>query len=128
MTPKPAVASAATDDGQVAYLGCLEAQEALYWEARRRGWPLDDKAVGDILRLVAPLLRRSYSTAATRSDLRLPTDWTVAVTVGKWGGFYARGHRKFWRVCLGWVAITFTRDEFLSMVRAYLDREEGRRG
>lgn len=45
--------------GDVAYLECLEAQEALYWAARRRGWNLDDKAVGDILRLVAPILRKA---------------------------------------------------------------------
>jgi hypothetical protein len=44
------------NDSDVAYLDCMEAQEALYWEARRRGWPLNDKEVGDILRLVAPIL------------------------------------------------------------------------
>lgn len=49
--------TAERERGQIAYVECLEAQEALYWEARRRGWGLDDKAVGDILRLVAPILR-----------------------------------------------------------------------
>lgn len=44
------------NNSDVAYLDCIEAQEALYWEARRRGWPLNDKEVGDILRLVAPIL------------------------------------------------------------------------
>lgn len=44
--------------GECAYLPNLAAQEALYWEARRRGWGLDDQAVGDILRLVAPILAK----------------------------------------------------------------------
>src|SRR4051794_40612098 len=44
------------NDSDVAYLDCMQAQEELYWEARRRGWPLNDKEVGDILRLVAPIL------------------------------------------------------------------------
>lgn len=44
-----------TDD--VAYIECLQAQEALYWWARQRGLRLDDKTIGDMLRIVAPILR-----------------------------------------------------------------------
>lgn len=51
----------------------------------------------------------------------LRTDRTFAVTVGKYGGFYVQGSRQFWRVCLGWVALTFLQDDFLAAVRAYAD-------
>lgn len=45
------------DDSDVAYIECLPAQEAAYWESRRRGWGLSDKQIGDLLRVVAPHLR-----------------------------------------------------------------------
>jgi hypothetical protein len=48
----------ARDRGEVAYIECLEAQEALYWEGRRRGWGLDDKMIGDLLRIAAPILAK----------------------------------------------------------------------
>lgn len=31
---------------------------------------------------------------------------SLAVSFGKWGGFYI-SKRSTWRVCLGWVAITY---------------------
>ena len=63
--------------------------------------------------------------AASAFDvLRLPTDRTLAVTWGRWGGFYKRGGKSFWRVCIGWFAVTFIRDEFTAVLRAYLDRLE----
>ena len=63
--------------------------------------------------------------ASKFEELRLPTDRTLAFTWGKWGGFYKVGG-KGWggRVCIGWLAITYVRDEFASLLRAYLDRLE----
>lgn len=55
-------------------------------------------------------------------ELRLPTDRTLAVTWGRWGGFYRLGRRGLWRVCIGWIAVTYIRDEFAAVLRAYADR------
>lgn len=48
------------DGGEVAYIECLPAQEAAYWEARRRGMGLTDKQIGDLLRAAAPHLREAW--------------------------------------------------------------------
>lgn len=48
---------------------------------------------------------------------------TVALTFGRWGGVYATGNRKCWRVCLGPLALTVYRGEFTEAVRAWLDAE-----
>ena len=40
-----------------AYIECLAAQEAAYWEARRQGMNLTDRQVGDLLRAAAPHIR-----------------------------------------------------------------------
>lgn len=40
----------------VAYLECIAAQEAVYWEAFRQRMGLTDKNVGDLLRIAAPHL------------------------------------------------------------------------
>lgn len=45
---------------------------------------------------------------------------TLALSWGPWGGFYAR--RGFcWRVCLGWVAITFLPVEIDDLMEDYAD-------
>lgn len=38
------------------------------------------------------------------------SDRSFTVTVGKWGGFYAARRKAVpgWRVCLGWVAFTYS--------------------
>ena len=43
-------------DRPVAYIECLAAQEAAYWEARRQGMNLTDRQIGDLLRAAAPHL------------------------------------------------------------------------
>ena len=50
-----------------------------------------------------------------------PHDRTLAITVGRWGGFYCRGNRSFWRVCCGFLAVTYLRTEFTHVVKAWLD-------
>lgn len=49
----------------VAYLPCLLAHEAAYWEARRQGMHLTDRQVGDLLRVVAPFLAAGRTKEAT---------------------------------------------------------------
>lgn len=43
---------------------------------------------------------------------------TVAVSWGRFGGFYITR----WRVCLGWVAITYVRVELDDLARAYVEQ------
>ena len=31
---------------------------------------------------------------------------TITLAIGKYGGFYAQFNSQFWRICLGWIAIT----------------------
>jgi hypothetical protein len=50
-----------------------------------------------------------------------PHDRTIAVTVGQWGGFYRLGGKQMWRVCLGFVAITYVHAEFTHLLKAWLD-------
>jgi len=56
----------------------------------------------------------------------VPQDRTFAVTFGRWGGFYRKGKPGFWRVCLGFVAVTYFRAEFTQVVAAWIDRTDGR--
>ena len=53
-----------------------------------------------------------------------PHDRTIAVTVGRWGGFYHAGGDGCWRVCLGFVAVTYLRAEFANVIDGWL-RSEG---
>lgn len=51
--------------------------------------------------------------------------FTVAVSVGPWGGFYV--HRKFFqRVCIGWLAITVVPVELDDLMDAYAAAVEKR--
>ena len=52
-------------DREVAYIECLAAQEAAYWESRRQGMNLNDKQIGDLLRAAAP-----YLLEKARNDAR----------------------------------------------------------
>lgn len=50
---------------------------------------------------------------------------TLAVTWGPWGGFYANGKRGLiWRVCLGFVAITYIPAEMTQILGGWLDSED----
>lgn len=51
----------------------------------------------------------------------LPRDRTLAVTIGRWGGVYARGYCDCWRVCLGFVAVTYLHAEFTHVLKTWLD-------
>lgn len=55
-------------DGDVAYIECLPAQEAAYWEARRQGMRLNDKQIGDLLRVAAPHLRAEWERESGARD------------------------------------------------------------
>lgn len=68
--------------------------------------------------------QRNESSAASTLPPSPPQDRTLAVTVGKWGGFYKIGGGGCWRVCLGFVAVTYLRAEFANVMRAWFDREE----
>jgi hypothetical protein len=46
--------------------------------------------------------------------------FTLAVSVGPWGGFYARGGF-FQRLCLGWFALTFVPVELDDLMKAYAE-------
>ena len=52
----------------------------------------------------------------------VPHDRTLALTIGQWGGFYKRGTKGFWRICFGFVAVTYFRAEFSQVVAAWLDK------
>lgn len=52
---------------------------------------------------------------------QVPKDRTIAITVGRWGGFYKLGGAGCWRVCIGFVAITYLRAEFTQVMAAWLD-------
>ena len=62
--------------------------------------------------------------AATRYDSLppVPKDRTLALTVGQWGGVYKMGGAGCWRLCLGFVAITYFRAEFTQVMAAWLDK------
>lgn len=64
--------------GEVAYVECLQAQEALYWWARQRGLRLDDKTIGDMLRIAAPYLRACESA---RGNLPVGSTYDVVATM-----------------------------------------------
>lgn len=53
-----------------------------------------------------------------------PQDRTFAVTIGRWGGLYFYGGRECWRLCVGFVALTYLRAEFANVIEAWLDRED----
>jgi hypothetical protein len=55
--------------GEVAYIDCLQAQEAAYWEARRQGMGLTDKNIGDLLRVAAPHIIEQERERATHELL-----------------------------------------------------------
>ena len=57
-----------------------------------------------------------------------PQDRTLAVTWGKWGGFYCMGGGRCWRVCIGPVALTYLRAEFTNVIEAWLDRLDAEGG
>ena len=48
---------------------------------------------------------------------------TLAVTWGSYGGFYTKGRLgdTAWRICLGWLAITYLEAEFTEAMWAWLD-------
>lgn len=54
-------AAGTPDTGEVAYIdptgSVAAAQEAVYWEARRQNMNLNDKQVGDLLRVAAPHMK-----------------------------------------------------------------------
>jgi hypothetical protein len=43
---------------------------------------------------------------------------TLALSWGRWGGFYASGGYG-WRVCAGWIAVTYLPIEIDDMAEAY---------
>lgn len=48
---------------------------------------------------------------------------TIAVTWGPWGGVWTYGKRGLcWRVCLGFVALTYVPAEMTQILEAWLDR------
>ena len=52
------------------------------------------------------------------------TDRTLAVTVCSWGGVWFMGKRGLvWRLCLGFVAITYFPAEFTQVLDAWLESE-----
>jgi hypothetical protein len=53
---------------EVAYIECLQAQEAAYWEARRLGLGLHDKHIGDLLRAAAPHIIQQERERALAED------------------------------------------------------------
>lgn len=55
----------------VAYIECLAAQEAVYWEARRQGMNLTDRQVGDLLRAAAPYLVKHDLEETLRQAVRI---------------------------------------------------------
>lgn len=65
----PPTESQSGSERPVAYIECLAAQEAAYWEARRQGMGLTDRQIGDLLRVAAPHL---LGEAEARKDL----EWT----------------------------------------------------
>ena len=50
---------------------------------------------------------------------------TLALSWGLWGGFYASGGYG-WRLCIGWVALTYLPIELDDMARAYVQVEEAK--
>jgi hypothetical protein len=67
--------------GEVAYVECLQAQEAAYWDGRRRGSGLTDKQIGDVLRAAAPHLRECWGVdeLQRKVDELLPIVATLAI-------------------------------------------------
>lgn len=65
--------------------------------------------------------RRRYGGKPHRGT---KTERTVAVTVGAWGGVWTHGHKTCWRVCLGFVAITYVRAEMTELIEAWLRGKE----
>jgi hypothetical protein len=53
-----------------------------------------------------------------------PQDRTLAFTAGQYGGFYFMGGRRCWRLCVGFVAVTYLRAEFTNVMEAWLDAAE----
>ena len=62
----------------------------------------------------------------SRSESRCRSrERTVAVTWGGWGGVWLIGERGLiWRLCLGFVAITYLPAEMNDVLRAWVDRDE----
>ena len=79
---------AVSDEGDVAYLPSLQAQEAAYWEARRQGMGLDDKHIGDLLRAAAPHIRAEHRKPFRLFELTmlvyLPDGAELPVTFRDW--------------------------------------------
>jgi hypothetical protein len=49
---------------------------------------------------------------------------TIAVSWGRYGGFYITR----WRVCLGWLALTYVAVEMDDLMRAYVDHPPAQEG
>jgi hypothetical protein len=60
-----------------AYVECLAAQEAAYWEARRQGMNLTDRQIGDLLRVAAPHLASDATVVREAAEFVL-----VGILVG----------------------------------------------
>lgn len=62
--------------------------------------------------------------SAPRSLSTFRRERTVAITVGPWGGVWATGKRGLiWRLCLGFVAITYVPAEMTQILDAWLKSE-----
>jgi len=49
---------------------------------------------------------------------------TIALSFGKYGGFYAHFSGAAWRVCLGWMALTVLFMDLDNWLEEWLDRAE----